>query len=245
MSCRVSNASALVCWTFCAAKLKNEPKHKHTEPSSPEKPQSRLSYIKRHRLFARRYRVTYLFALLFLALTILLCIRLDDWSPATRPGRCYNARLVSTPPHPTTDKIYVAITASWLLIVMALAVLLGARRRRLVLTLSFLQFPVHLYMAIALRCANQGQLEGVVGNENQWDFGQTTAVLLLAVAVAELISKGREYLRFEEQLKREGLSRMAARARADDDKEGRNREEEFGQGNDGGLVGDVIRIMED
>jgi hypothetical protein len=77
-------------------------------------------------------------------------------------------------------------------------------------------------------------------------------VLLLVVAVTELVSKGREYLRFEEQLKREGLSSMSTRARADDgeadrddDKEGRNREEEFGEGNDGGLIGNDIRIMEE
>lgn len=214
-------------------------------------PSSRRSFIRRHRLFARRYRVTYLFALLFLALTVLLCIRLDEWSPAQRPGRCYDARLVSTAPHPATDKVYVAVTASWLLIVMALAILLGARRRRLVLTLSFLQFPVHLYMAIALRCANQGRLQAVRGgqrdgNENKWDFGQTTAVLLLGVAATELVSRAREYLRFEKELERKGLGRNATRSTAGDgDKQGRNEEEEFGGNNDGGLLEDDIRIMDE
>jgi hypothetical protein len=203
---RVSNASALVCWTFCAARLS----HRHNAAGA-----SSQNRRVRKRLLTPRYRTTYLFGLLFLALTILLCIRLDEWAPDHRPGRCYDARFIvhSSAAHPVADKVYVAITAAWLLIVMALAIFLGARRRRLVLLLSFLQFPVHLYMALALRTANQGRLEGEDGNENRWDFGQTTAVLLLSIAVSELISKAREYVKFEKELKQKGLgTRQAGRS---------------------------------
>jgi heme/copper-type cytochrome/quinol oxidase subunit 4 len=162
--------------------------------------------------------------------------------------------------------VYVAITAAWLLIVMALAIFLGARRRRLVLLLSFLQFPVHLYMALALRTANQGRLEGEDGNENRWDFGQTTAVLLLSIAVSELISKAREYVKFEKELKRKGLgTRQAGRSpdppssQMERDDEKNTHDESGGDGNGdvdnegddsedgdvgGGLFEDDIRAIE-
>ncbi|POR34912.1 Hypothetical protein TPAR_09713 [Tolypocladium paradoxum] len=70
-------------------------------------------------------------------------------------------------------------------------VFLGARR---VLVSAFLQLPAYLHMAVALRSANQGRLEGEETDENGWDFGRTTAVVLLAVAVEELFTKGWEYL---------------------------------------------------
>lgn len=149
---------------------------------------------------------------------------------------------------------------------MALAVLLGARRRRLVLVLSFLQFPVHLYMAIALRSANQGRLEGEDGNENRWDFGQTTAVLLLGIAVSELISKAREYVKFERELRRKGLGKRLAsrspgmssskrdgdngkhddevRGDGDGDDDGAEDGVVVGDQNDGGLFEDDIRVIE-
>lgn len=55
-------------------------------------------------------------------------------------------------------------------------------------------------MALALRSANQGKLEG--GYENEWDFGQTTAVVLLCVALREVFDKGLEYFFFEKDLKK-------------------------------------------
>lgn len=56
-------------------------------------------------------------------------------------------------------------------------------------------------MALALRSANQGRLEGS-GYENQWDFGQTTAVILLVVALREVFEKGLEYYFFEKDLRK-------------------------------------------
>lgn len=60
-------------------------------------------------------------------------------------------------------------------------------------------------MAIALRQANQGKFEGEVKHENEWDFGQTTAVVLLGIAVVELIAKGRDYYRFERYVTKHGV----------------------------------------
>lgn len=164
-------------------------------------------------LLANAYLVTYVFAAMFLALTILLGLRLDQWSPNHRPGRCYYADLVTTSgaDHPAADKTYVAFTAAWMLLVMAASILLGTRMRRVILILAFLQFPVHLYMAIALRESNQPFLEVKDEDENGWDFGQTTAVVLLAVALGELFRKQREYVRFERRLCREGLSNQGPR----------------------------------
>ncbi|UNI17402.1 hypothetical protein JDV02_003744 [Purpureocillium takamizusanense] len=191
----VSNAAAMVCWTFCAFKLDGM-------GTKQGKPRPLKSYL------STRHRGTYLFAVMFLALTILLCIRLDDWAPDKEPGQCYHAQLITAADahHPVADKTYVAVTAIWMLVSMASAVVFNARRRRWVLVTAFLQFPVHLYMAIALRSANQGYLKGESPNENSWDFGQTTAVVLLGLAVTELFRKGREYLVFERHLLKNGLS---------------------------------------
>jgi hypothetical protein len=58
-------------------------------------------------------------------------------------------------------------------------------------------------MALALRSANQGKLQGH-RYENQWDFGQTTAVVLLAIAARELFNKGLEFFFFEKDLRKRG-----------------------------------------
>lgn len=180
----------MVCWNFCTYRLQG----------------SRARRCPTY--FTARHRSSYLFAAMFLALTILLCVRLAAWAPDAKPGRCYDARLIAITDtdHPSTDIAYVAVTAAWMLSAMASAIFLGARRRRWVLVSAFLQFPVHLYMAVALRSVNQGLLEGDEG-ENAWDFGQTTAVVLLAVAVAELLSKGWRYFVFERELRTRGRAR--------------------------------------
>lgn len=187
----------MVCWTFCKAKLDDGT----DGPKSSAHIRPGIAY------FTPRHRATYAFAAMFLALTILLCIRLDEWAPNQEPGRCYHAYLITITGanHPTADIIYVAITATWMLIAMGSAIFLSARRRRWVLLSAFLQFPVHLYMALALRSVNQGKLEGEESDENGWDFGQTTAVVLLALALIELYRKGREYITFDRETRRNGV----------------------------------------
>ncbi|KAL3483548.1 hypothetical protein BJX62DRAFT_244799 [Aspergillus germanicus] len=211
----VSNTAALVCWRFCRVKIDGQqPTDGDTDndEKTTAKPRSeshkrgnpgRISY------WNARYRATFLFIALYLALTILLCIRLNEWAPNTAPGRCYHSHLVTSPgaAHPDADKIYVSITASWLIGVVLASVFLGVNRRRGILVLSSLHFPLHLYMAIALRQANQGRFEGEAKHENEWDFGQTTAVVLLGGAVVELFAKGREYWVFERGVQREGSLR--------------------------------------
>ncbi|KAK2612094.1 hypothetical protein QQS21_001824 [Conoideocrella luteorostrata] len=196
----VSNASAMVCWTFCKAKLNDG-----IDSSQPQ------SYIRSKYAcyFTPSHRITYLFAVMFLALTIVLCVRLDEWAPNRASGRCYHAQLITltTASHPAADKTYVAITSIWMILAMASAVFVDVHRRRSVLISAFLQFPVHLYMALALRSANQGKLEGEETDENGWDFGQTTAVVLLALAVEELYRKGQEYIVFEREVRRRGVQK--------------------------------------
>ncbi|KAL7923221.1 hypothetical protein ACQKWADRAFT_326142 [Trichoderma austrokoningii] len=194
----VSSAAALVCWTYCKTRL-----HRPPSPDWAHHLFSRHLTFFRSPHFTPRHRATYLFVTLYLVLTILLCIALDNWALDTSPGRCYFSRLVtgSGAPHPMSDTVYVSVTASWMMLVMMAAALSGARWRHTILVLAFLQFPVHLYMALALRSANQGKLDGD-GYENGWDFGQTTAVILLAVAAREVFDKGLEYFFFEKDLKK-------------------------------------------
>ncbi|PNP39119.1 hypothetical protein TGAMA5MH_08971 [Trichoderma gamsii] len=195
----VSSAAALVCWTYCDVRL-HRSSHAHDWAHHLFE---RHFACFRSPHFTPRHRATYLFASLYLVLTILLCVALDDWALDQRPGRCYFSHLVTSSgaPHPMSDKVYVSFTASWMILVMMAAALSGARWRHTILVLAFLQFPVHLYMALALRSANQGKLEGD-GYENEWDFGQTTAVILLAVAAREVFDKSLEYFFFEKDLKK-------------------------------------------
>ncbi|RFU78557.1 hypothetical protein TARUN_3673 [Trichoderma arundinaceum] len=196
----VSSAAALVCWTYCNVRL-----HRSIPSSDWSRLLARRFACFRSAHFTPRHRATYLFAIMYLVLTILLCTRLDDWAPDRPPGRCYFAHLVTRPDanHPLDDKIYVSFTASWMILVMLAAAFSGARWRHSILILAFLQFPVHLYMALALRSANQGKLEGEP-YENSWDFGQTTAVVLLAMAARELLNKGLEFFLFERDLRKRG-----------------------------------------
>ncbi|KAI1777605.1 hypothetical protein F4818DRAFT_407237 [Hypoxylon cercidicola] len=188
----ISNAAALICWTFVGAKTKTL------------KPKSNHKFIPAH--WTPRFRVSYVFAVLFLVLTVLLEIRLDQWSVTEEePGYCYvTTGLTSADAkHPVADKSYVAITATWLLMVLFGSLFCSAKFRKPLLILAGLQFPLHLYMMIRLRTENQSKLEGEE-NENKWDFGQTTATLLLALAISQLINQAKEYFKFERALKKHG-----------------------------------------
>ncbi|KAI1096352.1 hypothetical protein F5B19DRAFT_143170 [Rostrohypoxylon terebratum] len=185
----ISNAAALICWTIMGAKSKKKKQNK---------------VMPAH--WTGRFRVSYMFAVLFLVLTIFLEIRLDGWSLTSEElGRCYITTGITSPNahHPNADKAYVAITAIWLLLVMFGTLFAPARFAKPLLILSSLQFPVHLYMMIKLRTENQAFLE-VGESENHWDFGQTTAVILLVVAITELIHQGVQYLKFENAVKKYG-----------------------------------------
>lgn len=59
-------------------------------------------------------------------------------------------------------------------------------------------------MTIALRIANEGKFEGEMKHENEWDFGQTTAVVLLGIAVVEFLKKGKQYYDFETYVMKHG-----------------------------------------
>lgn len=199
----VSNTAALVCWRFCLAKMGEFPGTKNRS-RGPTKRISLRTYWTED-----RYRGTFIFIVLYFALLIVLEIRLGQWAPDREPGRCYYSYLVTnaSASHPLADMVYVAVTGSWLIIVVLSGVFAGVARRRWILIFSMLHFPLHLYMAIALRQANQGKFEGETKHEHEWDFGQTTAVILLGIAVMELITKGRTYYNFERHIAKFGTSR--------------------------------------
>jgi hypothetical protein len=191
-SYRISNCAAVVCWTFVAAKL----------PPSKDGPRLRPRKH-RHSLLSANHRLTYVFADFFLVLTVLLKIRLCDWSlTSEEPGNCFRTAGIApaSANHPSSDRIYVTFTAAWLLFVMFATVFVSHRLQKLLLFISSLQFPVHMYMMIALRAANSAYLEG--DNENACDFGQTTATLLLCVTLFELLLKASEYIKFEKEIAR-------------------------------------------
>ncbi|CAK7233977.1 hypothetical protein SEUCBS140593_008782 [Sporothrix eucalyptigena] len=186
-----------------------------------------------------RYRATYVFAAFFLAMTVMLNEKLGRWN-LDEPGYCYNTAYTSAPgaKHPQADRVYVWTTFGWMMSVMMFSVYDGATHRRYILLAAFLQFPLHFYMMIALRTANQGLL-GVTAeennsteasdiaamdgdsdnSENDWDFGQTTAVLLLTVAFIEAFIKGLEFYRFERDIKKKRAAKERKRGPINDDEQ--------------------------
>ena len=56
-------------------------------------------------------------------------------------------------------------------------------------------------MTLVLRHNQQHHLDGEEKTEDAWDFGQTTAVVLLNLAIAELFSKAWRYYRWERKLR--------------------------------------------
>jgi hypothetical protein len=48
-----------------------------------------------------------------------------------------------------------------------------------VVLITFLQYPVHLYMVIALRIANHDRKYLTGDSENLWGFGQVVAIILV------------------------------------------------------------------
>ncbi|KAI0482067.1 hypothetical protein GGR56DRAFT_168345 [Xylariaceae sp. FL0804] len=137
-------------------------------------------------------------------------LHLNHWSLANaESGHCYITTGVTAPGawHPAADQVYVGITAVYLVLSMVGAIVAPLGLRGPLLAISGLQFPLHLYMMLALRLANQGRLEGEE-SENGWDFGQTTAVILLHYALVDLVRRLRELRRFERRIEAHGAAHV-------------------------------------
>jgi hypothetical protein len=134
---------------------------------------------------------------MFIALTILLLVNLGKWNEE-EDGRCYITTFLTVPnaAHPKSDIVYVVITALWNLLALASAVFGGPKRMKAVVVLSALQFPLHLYMMLALRVKNSNHLDGDE-NEDDWKFGQTIAVLLLAMVLQDCYHGINNYRSYE------------------------------------------------
>ena len=159
----------------------------------------------------------YIFSILYLAYAIIVCQRLGNWSEDGENAKCYNTPLVtsSTASHPRADIIYVAITAGFLLLLIGFSLTSTQRTARFILVLALGQLPVHVYMVGALRTSNQGLLES--GDENEWDFGQTVATVLLGMTISELVGGLREYWHLHRKAKHQNHPN-APKTEADNEK---------------------------
>ncbi|KAF2671582.1 hypothetical protein BT63DRAFT_476464 [Microthyrium microscopicum] len=182
----VSNTATMICWSVPAARM---PCYQ-----SRRKP-GRLSR------FTPRMLATYLFFALFLALTILINVKLNSWDEDVS-GRCYHTHLAMSPfaKHPRDDQIYISITSIWLLLNIVGPSYGKVKETSKVLALGLTQYPLHLYMLIAMRTANQDFLEGDHA-ENEWKFGQTIAVVLLGVTICGIMYAIYEVWEFHESTK--------------------------------------------
>ena len=152
------------------------------------------------------------FAILYLTLVIVFALRVGKWDNRIA-GHCYHYNLIALPnsSHPYVDKIYLGITCFYTFASLAgclffdkhaeaymkrtdpelfmisrqslfIALFITIARFVLIST-ALLQYPLHLYMAIAIRVSNQAFLQGE--SENKWGFGQVAALALLAPVIKE------------------------------------------------------------
>lgn len=153
------------------------------------------------KLSARRlslqYLTMYVYAIFFFALTIVTITHLLQWDEhSTSLGYCYNTAgsADSGTDQPGTELTYVVVTGFSLLITMITAIFSGPKLRFPLVVIAVLHFGVHLYFMVVVREANQKLLEGVE-REDRWDFGQSTAMLLLGLAILEVMKKSLAYSR--------------------------------------------------
>jgi hypothetical protein len=151
-----------------------------------------------------RAKILYVYSALFAAYTIWFGIKLGDWDYDIK-GHCYRAGVTTTPgaSHPRSEIAYISVTACWMIATICFAIWGNAGRVRTVILLAAVQFPVHLYMMIAIRVANSSYLEGDE-NENDWEFGQTVTVLLLYLTLREAYTGIKHYYRYEKIARLEG-----------------------------------------
>lgn len=140
----------------------------------------------------------YLYAAFFFALTAVTLNHMLQWNEHSESlGYCYNTRGSADPgaEQPGTEITYVGITGFSLLITMIVAIFSGPKLRFPLVLLAVLHFGVHLYFMVVVREANQKLLEGIE-REDRWDFGQSTAMLLLGLAILEVVKKTVIYCRW-------------------------------------------------
>jgi heme/copper-type cytochrome/quinol oxidase subunit 4 len=145
-----------------------------------------------------------IFGILFLTFTILFGISLNKWDNHI-PGRCYNTRGIATPasPHPTVDFVYLSFTCFYMLTTLggAMEYSIGTAHRNvmkrfMIIQLSMIQYPVHLYMIVTMRENNARFLEEE--SENEWGFAQIVTLVLTASTVVECVRGARGmYLTYE------------------------------------------------
>jgi hypothetical protein len=158
-----------------------------------------------------RFGSLVLFTSTYLAFAITFGVRLSGWND-DELGHCYDASTVAFTDrhHPGIDHIYLAITCTYCLCSLLMCLTCHAtlsvadhpdKFHRLVhrvasrhtaerlapsiVLVALLQYPLHLYMVIALRAVNEGRLTG--GSENAWGFGQIVALILMSATFLECV----------------------------------------------------------
>ncbi|CAH0039660.1 unnamed protein product [Clonostachys rhizophaga] len=170
-----------------------------------------------------RLCVFFTFGALYLAFSIIFATKLHSWD-LSGSSQCYSYRLIGDSVYypPSGGLIYLGCTCCWCLWVLICCGSLQSSsickgyqeiRNRLnpflrirlaflerlaasIVLLATLQYSVHLYMVIALRISNEGNLSG--DSENTWGFGQIVALL---TAFSTLIECVRGYSDYVEKIK--------------------------------------------
>ncbi|KAI9154839.1 hypothetical protein HJFPF1_07398 [Paramyrothecium foliicola] len=168
-------------------------------------------YGQNHEKRLSRFMSLILFTGAYFAFAVIYGIRLEEWND-DKPGLCYDASTIafSDHAHPTIDQVYLGITCSYclcsLLMCLSCQGAISAqekptRARHIwnkvanrhtaeklapsIIFIAMLQYPLHLYMVIAMRAVNEPRLTG--GSENAWGFGQIVALILTFATILECL----------------------------------------------------------
>lgn len=137
-----------------------------------------------------RYLSIAVFSILYLIFSIFFGKSLEKWDDSV-PGRCYMTERIARADarHPYVDRIYLGITCFYVFAALETVVIASLSTwkyfRYSAISIALLQYPLHLYMLVALRKSNMKLLSG--DQEDSWGFGQIVALVMLGSTVVECL----------------------------------------------------------
>ncbi|KAI1743038.1 hypothetical protein F4680DRAFT_410861 [Xylaria scruposa] len=152
-------------------------------------------------------RVASIFAFLsfHLAFVVLFGLKLQSWDDNVL-GRCYRPQVtpLQFATHPLADRVYLGTTASFSFVSFAFTFRATTRVADMtshIVIFALILYLIYVYMLVTIRQSNEAYLSG--NSENEWEFGQVVALVLVTSVLLESFRTIVEYvlIRWERQHK--------------------------------------------
>ena len=132
------------------------------------------------------YGLILVFCILYLVFIGLFGVLLRSWD-WDKSGRCYNITLFWG--HYMYNALWITLPTIYFFLLLGFATLSiqqpKSRLQYVTLIMSSIQSPVHMYFIFVLRVVNE-RLLASGSTEQQWGFGQVTAIVLLGTNLVTL-----------------------------------------------------------